>query len=254
MHEGWQWHPAREEAGKAALDDMAAMFAPLLEERRRHPAEDLISTIAMLDPDGGAARAEDLVTTLLEADGDTLRGSLANMWFLLLTDPEQLYRVRSDEALVKRAWQESVRHSAPVIQARRFARHEVERFGRLIPEGGMVLCSAAAANRDTTVFSEPDRFDVHRTDLCFREARGQYRADGLPSGISLGTGKPSKFPAIPEDRPRSWYAVTRDCAVKASQVLIEMLPGLRLAEGAAPRLLSRWPGDLHTCWELPVSV
>ena len=254
MHEGWQWHPRREEAGRAALADLAAMFAPLLEERRQRPGDDLISAVAALDLADGPAQAEDLVATLLEADGDSLRASLANMWCLLLTHPDQLADVRGDAALIKRAWQESIRHSAPIVQARRFARHEVERFGRLIPEGGMLICSAAAANRDATVFSEPDRFDVHRTDLCFREARGQYRADGLPSGISFGTGKPSKFPAIPEDRPRSWYAVTRDAAVTASRVLIELLPGLRLADGAAPALLCRWPGDSHTCWDLAVEV
>ena len=41
------------------------------------------------------------------------------------------------------------------------------------------------------------------------EARGQFRADGLATGLCLGMGLPSKHPAEPEDRPRSLYALNR---------------------------------------------
>ncbi len=137
--------------------------------------------------------------------------------------------------------------------AKRFASHEVERFGRLLPEGALMMLSAASANRDPRVFDDPDSFVVGRKDLCPREPRGSYRADGLPGGIAFGLGQPSKFPAVPEDRPRSLYALTRDTVVTASQVVLDQLPGLRLADGAAPRLRSlRW-GEMHTCWSLPVT-
>ena len=56
---------------------------------------------------------------------------------------------------------------------------------------------------------------MQRKDLCQREPRGQYRADGLCSGIALGLGTPSVHPAVPEDRPRSLYALTRDTVVLA---------------------------------------
>ena len=92
-----------------------------------------------------------------------------------------------------------------------------------------------------------------RKDLCQREPRGQYRADGLPAGLAFGLGKPSKHPAVPEDRPRSIYAITRDTAVTASNAILDLLPNLRLQRDAAPMLGSLRLGDMHTCWGLPVA-
>ena len=74
------------------------------------------------------------MVTLLEADHETLHGALANLWCLLLTHPEQLDQSRRVSAgCVKFAYLETLRHSAPVLTARRFARREVERFGMLLP-------------------------------------------------------------------------------------------------------------------------
>ncbi len=251
MQRGWDWDPRAERDGLQAMGAMADQLRPLLEARRVTPGEDLISAIASLDLEGGPATAEDLVTTLLEADHETLHGGLANLWQLLLTHPDQLHRVAADRRLVKFAWLETLRHSAPLLSARRFARQEVERFGLLIPEGALVICVGAAGNRDPRIFSEPDRFHVERKDLCPREPRGQYRADGLPAGIALGLGKPTKYPAVPEDRPRSIYALTRDVAVTASNVLLDRLGDIRLAPGVAPSPRSLRLGEMHACWSLP---
>lgn len=244
MQRGYHWEPIAQQAGRDAMDELVMYFRPLIAQQR---GDDLVSVIAGL---GGTA--EDLVVTLLESDHETLHGGLANLWFHLLTKPDQLDVVRSDRRMVRFAWFETLRHSTPVIAAKRFARHEVERFGRLLPEGALVICSSAAANRDPRIFDEPDTFDAARKDMCQREPRGMYRADGLPAGISFGTGKPSRFPAVPEDRPRSLYAITRDAAMTATNVLLDELPGLRLADGATPTLRSLRVGEMHTCWDLPV--
>ena len=253
MQRGWLWEPKAQLDGRAAMDELVAYVEPVLAERRRTPGDDLISVIGGLDLPGGPATAADVVATLLEDDHETLHGSLANLWFALLTHPAQLALVAGDRRFVKLAWNEAVRHSPPVQAARRFARHEVERFGRLLPEGALLMCSAAAANRDPRVFDHPDAFDVDRKDLCAREPRGHYRADGLPTGISFGTGRPSKFPALPEDRPRSRYAITRDTAVTASNALLDALADLRIADGATPHLRSLRLGEMRTCWRLPVA-
>jgi hypothetical protein len=118
----------------------------------------------------------------------------------------------------------------------------------------MMQLSAAAANRDPRVFDDPDRFVVGRADLCQREPRGQYRADGLPSGIAPALGPPSKHPAVPKERPRSLYAITRDVAVRTSRRLLEEFPDIRLANGAQPMIRSLRLGEMHCCWHLPVTL
>jgi len=253
MQRGFRWNTANQEAGKQAMLQLVNYFTPLLATRRADPQDDVLSTLATLDIDGPAIDAHDVVATLLEGDHETLHGALANMWFLLLTHPEQLDMVNNTRRLVKYAYLETLRHSTPVLSGERFAKREVERFGLLIPEGALVICSAAGANRDETVFADADQFIVGRKDLVQREPRGQYRADGLPAGITPALGTPSKFPALPVGRPRSLYAITRDVATIASHALLDATSSLKLAPGAQPVLKSRGYGELHTCWHLPVT-
>ena len=252
LRQGLTWAPQAQQAGRRAAAELVAYFQPLLERRRQTPGTDLVSAVANLALDGDATQGEDLVATLIEMDFATLHGGLANLWCLLLTHPQEFAKVREDGRFIKLAVLEAFRHSTPVLSAQRFARHEVERFGRLLPKGALALCSAAAANRDARIFRDPERFIVGRTDICHREARGQYRADGLAMGVTPGLGPPTHHPAVPEDRPRSRYALTRDTLVTASKALLETLPDLRLVEGAQPHPTCRRLGDMHACWHLPV--
>jgi len=253
LQRGANWDPVARQAGLKAFQELADCFRPLLAQRREQPGDDLISAVAGLELTEGPATAEDLVVTLLERDHETLHGALANMWYLLLTHPDQLEHVKHERRMLKFAWLETLRHSNPVLTAKRFAKQEVERFGRLLPEGALVVCAAAGANRDPRIYNDPDRFQITRKDLCQREPRGHYRADGLPAGMAVGLGKPSKFPAVPEDRPRSLFAITLSAAVAASNALLDGLPELQLdAHSDGPVLRALRVGEMHTCWRLPV--
>lgn len=252
MQRGVHWDASALQKGRDALDELSRYFHPLLAERRRNPGADVVSAIGALELADGPATAEDVVVTLLEADHETLHGGLSNLWFQLLTHPDQFAEVSSDALLMKIAYLETLRHSAPTLQAKRYTRHEVERFGRLLPAGALVICSAAAANRDPRIFNDPDRFVATRRDICHREARGQYRADGLATGIAVGVGPPTKHPAVPEDRPRSMFALTRDAALTACAVLLDTVSGLALDTTATtPQLGCQRLGDMHTCLNLP---
>lgn len=251
---GVSWMPELQQDGHRALAELVDMFTPLVEARRQAPGDDMISAMVQLEVDGGPVTATDVARTMLERDHETLHGSLANLWYLLLTHPLEFEKARAERRLMKLAYLETMRHSTPVLCVHRFARQEVERFGRLLPEGARVVCSAAAANRDPRIFNDPDAFVVGRRDMCHREPRGQYRADGLASGIAFGLGKPSVHPAVPEDRPRSRYAINRDTVVDASTVLLEKLGDIALAPGAEPILTALTVGEMHTCWQLPVRM
>ena len=254
LQRGTGWDMQDRLDGRAAFAALEASIEPLFAQRRADPGDDLISAIAHLDLGDAPPTAADVVATVFEADHETLHGGLSNLWCNLLTHPEQFDRVRSDPRQMKFAWLETLRHSPPIHSAERFARREVERFGRLLPDGATLALSAAAANRDPRVFVDPDAFVVGRTDLCQREPRGQYRADGLPSGIAFGLGKPSIHPAVPKERPRSIYAITRDVAVTASTMLLDAVGDIRLADGAQPSIRSVRLGEMHCCWHLPVRI
>jgi hypothetical protein len=58
---------------------------------------------------------------------------------------------------------------------------------------------------------------------------------------------------LPEDRPRSLYAITRDAVVAASDLLLDALGDLQLEPGAQPSLRALGHGEMHTCWHLPVT-
>ena len=159
----------------------------------------------------------------------------------------------SDQAL-KIAVLETLRHAPPVPVVHCYARHEVERFGRLLPAGALLRLSALAANRDPRQFHNPDTFDPRRNDICHREARGQFRADGLATGLTLGLGLPSKHPAVPEDRPRSLYALTRDAIVRSSAALLGELPALELTGTTDTRPRSLGIFESFVAWSLPVRL
>ncbi len=197
--------------------------------------------------------ADDLLATVLGFEARTLHGWIANLCQAWLTDPEVETSIRKGHAQVKIATLEAMRHAPPVAYAHCRALHEVERFGRLLPEGALVRLSAEAANRDPRVFTRPDEFIPDRRDICHREARGQYRADGLATGIAFGLGLPSRYPAVPEDRPRSLYALTRDATVVATEVLLARFPSIRAAAPLEPpHALAMF--EAMIAWSLPVTL
>lgn len=246
---GTGWNERDRIAGQQALDALVERLGPMLKSQSTTSHGDVLSALANL-----GASAADAAITLVELDRATLPASLANLWCLLLTNPAQFAKLQAEVRLMKFAYLEALRHSPPIISADRFARHEVERFGRLLPQGALLHLSAAAANRDPRQFVDPDAFSVTRKDLCRREPRGQYRADGLPAPIAFGHGKPSRLPAVPRQAARSRFALTRDIAVRASLALLERFPTIHLAPSHTPTMQLDRLGGTYRCRDLIVDL
>jgi cytochrome P450 len=83
----------------------------------------------------------------------------------LLQHPEQLEELRTtdDPALIAGAVEELLRYLS-IVQGgrRRVALSDIEIAGQTIRAGEGVILSADIANRDASVFDDPDRLDVHR--------------------------------------------------------------------------------------------
>ncbi|MGF1341842.1 cytochrome P450 [Streptomyces flavovirens] len=153
--------------GLRSLARMQLVMARLAAERRRRPAEDLVSALVRADVDGRSLSARELgafFSLLLVAGVETTRNALAHGLHLLTVHPEQRALLESDfERYADGAVDEIVRHSTPIIQFRRTVREAHELGGRVFVPGEKVMLLYASANRDASVFTAPDVFDITRS-------------------------------------------------------------------------------------------
>jgi len=151
--------------GFAASQSLRDYFAGILAARRRAPHDDLISLLAQAELDGQRLTDEEIfafLRLLLPAGAETTYRSSSNLFFGLLTHPDQLDGVRRDRSLVRRAIEEGLRWEPPLTGIARTATRDVELGGVPIPAGAVVSVALGAANRDPARYPDPDRFDVSR--------------------------------------------------------------------------------------------
>lgn len=169
--------------GFAASLALKEMFARVLAERRRVPTDDLISVLAHAEQDG--ARLDDeaifaFARLLTPAGAETTYRSSSNLFFGLLSHPEQLDAVHRDRTLVPQAIEEGLRWESPLPGIQRTCTRDSEVQGVPIPAGAIVMVSMAAANRDPSRYDRPDDFDIFRppkTHMSF--AFGPHRCLGM---------------------------------------------------------------------------
>jgi cytochrome P450 len=132
--------------------------------RRAETGDDLLADLIRMHAGLGDTDLVTLVWHLVIA-GQTPTNLIANSVAALLSHPAQLRRLRADPGLMPGAVEELIRWCGPtLLSIPRYAREDVEMCGVLIAKGEAVTASVAAVNRDPRVFTEPDRFDIGRTD------------------------------------------------------------------------------------------
>ncbi|WP_420492907.1 cytochrome P450 [Kitasatospora camelliae] len=143
---------------RAALADMFAYAHGLAE----HPRP---GSILARMREGGLTREEfeNMFFLFAVAGNETLRNGVPGGLLTLLEHPEQYRLLCERSELTGSAVEEMLRYWPPVMDFRRTATRDVELGGRRIRGGDKVVVYHASANRDGTVFPEPDRFDVTRT-------------------------------------------------------------------------------------------
>ncbi len=169
--------------GFAASQGLREMFARVLAARRREPTSDLISTLAHAELDG--VRLDDeaifaFARLLTPAGAETTYRSSSNLFFALLSHPEQLGAVRRDRSLIPQAIEEGLRWETPLPGIQRTCVRDTEVGGVAIPAGAIVMVNMASANHDETRYERPDEFDIFRparTHMSF--AFGPHRCLGM---------------------------------------------------------------------------
>ena len=83
----------------------------------------------------------------------------------LINQPDQLKLLQEDPALVTSGLEELLRWASPVYHFRRTATRDVEMHGKTIKEGDKVVMWFGSGNRDESVFADPYKIDVTRTNV-----------------------------------------------------------------------------------------
>jgi cytochrome P450 PksS len=134
--------------------------------RRANPQDNLVSALIHAE-DAGDKLSEDellaMVFLLLVAGHETTVNLIGSGMLALLAHPDQTEKLRRNPPLIKTAVEELLRYTAPVfLSTERYARQEVVIHGVTIPRGGVALGVIGSANRDETVFENPDTLDIER--------------------------------------------------------------------------------------------
>jgi cytochrome P450 len=152
--------------GVAASEALRDYFADVMEERRAKPGDDLISDLVRAEVDGEHLTDEDIYSflrLLLPAGVETTYRASGSLLFALLNDRPQLDALYADRSLFPQAFEEVIRWEPPVTVILRRVARNTELAGVAIDEGADVALMIGAANRDERKYTEPDRYDMFRS-------------------------------------------------------------------------------------------
>ena len=134
--------------------------------RRRDPQDDLVSALINAEESGDRLSEDELlamVFLLLIAGHETTVNLIGNGMLALFQHPEQMDRLRNEPAIIKPAVEELLRYTSPVFMtSERYALEGATIHDVRIPRGEMTLGVIGSANRDETVFDNPDGLNLAR--------------------------------------------------------------------------------------------
>ena len=153
--------------GAAARRALTEYFRRLLPERRAHPKADLLSLLIAAEEQGDKLNEGELLAMcvlLFIAGHETTVNLIGNGILALLHHPDEMVKLRRDQALISLAIEELLRYDSPVQWTARITNTDVEIQGRKIPSESMIIIAIGSANRDPSHFADPDRLDIARAD------------------------------------------------------------------------------------------
>jgi cytochrome P450 len=145
---------------------LIAFLNDLINLRRREPDDGMITALIAAEQAGDKLDQEELIGmifVLLLAGHETTVNLIANGTLALLENPEQFRLLRDNPQHIKTAVEEFLRYTNPVEHGVvRFATEDLPVLGVTIPKGSTVMAMLSSANRDETVFKDPEKLDVTR--------------------------------------------------------------------------------------------
>src|SRR5205814_5328259 len=115
-----------------------------------------------------------MIGTVLSAGTSTTGHFIPSLVRELLLRPAVWERVRGDRELIALAVEEGLRHRTSVHGVTRTTTRDVVLGGVAIPADSDLYIHYAAAQRDESVFADPDEFDVGRENIKQHLAFGKW--------------------------------------------------------------------------------
>ncbi|HEY7977674.1 MAG TPA: cytochrome P450 [Rhizomicrobium sp.] len=231
-------------ADKAARIDAARKiiefqnyFIEKIEEKRAHPTEDIISDLVHADlAEEGDPRKMDysellsILQQLLVAGNETTAHTLTAGLFYLISNPDQMAKLKADPSLFPNFVEETLRYLTPTNNMWRVATQDTEIGGVPIKKNELILLRYGSGNRDDAHFPDAEKFDVSRENAKSHLAFGA----GIHTCIGAQLARKEMNIAFP--------------------ILLERLKNLKLAAGKnslrySPNILLRGVLELHITFD-----
>jgi cytochrome P450 len=148
------------------MNTMVPYLLDIVAQRRAEPREDLISALVSAELDGERLTDRDILaftSLLLVAGNVTTTNLITNAIETLLRHPEQWALLQRDPELVPQALEEVLRFRSPVQFMFRVVGRDTEMGGHTLRENDRVIALIGSANRDSSRFDQPHRFDITRS-------------------------------------------------------------------------------------------
>lgn len=164
---------SREERLQAAHDivEFQHFFMKMVKERQADPSiDDLIASIVHAGRDEGEEPLSDpeilgLIQSLMIAGNETTTSKLAAGMHLLIQRPDIMQTLRDDSAKMPSFVEELIRYASTAAGLPRVTTRDVTVEGVLIPKNSLIHLRWAAANRDSSRWTDPDTFVMDRPNI-----------------------------------------------------------------------------------------
>jgi cholest-4-en-3-one 26-monooxygenase len=148
-----------------AAMELYAYASELYGKKRIDPHADLMSVLTTVEVEGeqlSDLELELFFLLLTVAGNETTRNLMSGGMHAFFQHPDQWQRLLSDRSLLPTAVDEMLRFVSPVMNFRRTAMADVVLSDTKIAKGDKVVFFHTSANRDESVFDDPDTFDIGR--------------------------------------------------------------------------------------------